>query len=384
MTQVSAVGDVVIVGGGIAGASAAYFLAQAGQRVVLLERETQPGYHSTGRSAAMFTETYGPPLIRALTAASRIFLESPPHGFAEHPLLTPRGVLMVAAAGEEPELARFIREAGGTVALEALSATQARERVPVLQPAAAVAAALEPAAMDIDVHALLWGFVRQFRRAGGELVTDAEVVSIQRDGARWRLADRSGRVFEAGVVVNAAGAWADELARLAGVAPLGLVPKRRTALTVEVDPALGVGGWPMVSTVGEGYYFKPDAGRLLVSPADETPTVPQDVQPEDLDIAIAIDRFTTATAIEVQRPASTWAGLRSFFGDGLPVSGFDPAAPGFYWLAGQGGYGIQTSPAMGRLAAALIADSGVPEDLLARGVSAGALAPGRAGLRRSG
>lgn len=375
--------SVVIIGAGIAGASAAYYLARAGQHVVVLEREEQPGYHSTGRSAALFSETYGPAVVRALSAASRAFLEHPLAGFSEHALVVPRGMLMVAREAEREALAEFVREVragGGSV--EALTTEQMQLKAPPLQPVAAVAGALEPDAMDVDVHALHWGFLRGMKALGGSIVTDCDVCRLQRCGARWRVEDGCGRVFEADVVVNAAGAWADRVAQLAGAVPLGLEARRRTAVTVDVPAGTEVEHWPMVCSISHDYYFKPDAGRLLLSPADETPVEPQDVQPEDLDVAIAVDRFMNATDIEVRRPVSTWAGLRNFFPDGVPVSGFDDAVPGFYWLAGQGGYGIQTSPAMGRLAASLIIGAGVPDDMRAAGISAAALAPGRAGLAR--
>lgn len=370
--------DIIIIGAGIAGASAAYFLALGGANVVLLEREEQPGYHSTGRSAALFSETYGPTVIRRLSMASRAFLAQPPEGFAEHALLAPRGMLMVATEAEAAELAAFaaeIRANGGEIRM--LDADEVVALVPVMRRELLAGGVLEPGAMDIDVHALHWGFIRGFRHAGGTLVNEACVERISRRGARWVVEDARGRGFEADVVVNAAGAWADEIARLAGVAPRGLVPKRRTALMVDLPAGVHGDAWPMVCSITEDYYFKPDAGRLLVSPADETPVPPQDVQPEDLDIAIAIDRFMTATTVEVRRPGSTWAGLRSFFADGDPVSGFAPDAPGFYWLAGQGGYGIQTAPAMGRVAAGLILSGLVPDDVRAFGVDAEALSPGR-------
>lgn len=370
--------DIIIIGAGIAGASAAYFLALGGANVVLLEREEQPGYHSTGRSAALFSETYGPTIIRRLSMASRAFLAQPPEGFAEHALLSPRGMLMVATEAEAAELAAFaaeIRANGGEIRM--LDADEVVAQVPVMRRELLVGGVLEPGAMDIDVHALHWGFIRGFRHAGGTLVNEACVERIGRRGARWVVEDARGRGFEADVVVNAAGAWADEIAQRAGVLPCGLVPKRRTALMVDLPAGVHGDAWPMVCSITEDYYFKPDAGRLLVSPADETPVAPQDVQPEDLDVAIAIDRFMTATTVEVRRPGSTWAGLRSFFADGDPVSGFAPDAPGFYWLAGQGGYGIQTAPAMGRVAAGLILQGQVPDDVGAFGIAAEALSPAR-------
>jgi D-arginine dehydrogenase len=235
---------------------------------------------------------------------------------------------------------------------------------------------LEPESMDLDANAIHQGFLRGLRARGGRVVTDAEVLSLERSGGVWRIRT-PGESFAAPVVVNAAGAWADAVARLAGVAPIGLVPKRRTALTFNPPEGLQIDGWPMVVDASEAFYFKPDAGRILLSPADETPCDPCDAQPDELDVAIAVDRLEQATDLQVRRIHSKWAGLRSFVADRTPVAGFDPAAEGFFWLAGQGGYGIQTSPTMGRIAAALASDAPMPPDLVDRGVTEAALSPGR-------
>jgi D-arginine dehydrogenase len=378
--------ELLIVGGGIAGAAAGYFLAghypAERRRVVLIEREAAPGYHSTGRSAALFTENYGSRPIRALTRGSRPFFEAPPPGFGEHPLLTPRGVLMVSPRGERDRFAAAFAEGRlSAPGLQEIGAAEARRRVPVLDADWLGDAMFEPAAMDIDVHALHQGFLRGITAHGGRIVADAEARAIRRVGGEWRVETPAGS-FAAPVLVNAAGAWADEVARLAGVAPVGLVPKRRTAFTIDPPEGAGAAGgwpadWPMVIDVAESFYFKPEAGRLLVSPADETPVPPCDVQPEEIDIAEAAARLEAATTIRVRRIARKWAGLRSFVADKNPVAGFAPGAEGFFWLAGQGGYGIQTAPSLGRLAAALVAGEGVPADLAALGVEAGALAPER-------
>ncbi|HWD56669.1 MAG TPA: FAD-binding oxidoreductase [Stellaceae bacterium] len=368
--------DLIVVGAGMAGAAAAAHLA-AGRRVVLLERESQPGYHSTGRSAALFTETYGNRAIRVLTGASRAFYEAWADGFTEHPILTPRGALIFAMPGQEQELdAAWTDLSSLDPRVRRLDAAAARALVPVLRPDCVIGAVLEPDAMDIDVHGLHQGYLRLMRRRGGRLVTDAEVRALARRDGAWHVATAAGE-FAAPVVVNAAGAWADVLAGLAGLLPIGLVPKRRTALTVTPPAGLDTAAWPMTLDVSESFYFKPDAGRLLVSPADETPIEPCDVQPEELDIAIAIDRLMRATTLDVARVERKWAGLRSFVADKTTVCGFDPAADGFFWLAGQGGYGIQTAEGMARCAVSLIDGRGLPGDIAAKGIAPETLSPAR-------
>lgn len=373
--------DVLVLGAGMAGASAGYFLARDGARVLLLERETQPGYHATGRSAALFSETYGPPLVRALSTGSRSFLVEPPRGFAEHPLLQPRGLLVLATAGEQEEIDALIAEgrAGGAV-VERLDGADLAARVPILRPDAFAAGALESDAMDLDVAALHQGFLRGLRAAGGEVMKNAEAERIERTGGGWCVTTRRGAVFEAPVLINAAGAWADVVAGQAGIRPVGLVPKRRTAVMVDLPPGTDPGGWPLTGDLAGTFYFKPDAGRLMLSPADETPTAPQDVQPEIEDVATVLERFMEVTTVEVERPGETWAGLRSFVADGEPVAGYAPDGDGFFWLAGQGGYGIQTAPGLGRFAAALVQGREVPEDLVRLGLTASLLAPDRPSL----
>ena len=366
----------VIVGAGIAGASAAYNLASVGP-TLLIERESQPGYHSTGRSAALYTETYGNAVIRALTIASRPFFEVPPNGFAEHPLLTPRGTIFIARADQRETLAEALTEARAIQpAVYGIDRDRTLALCPALKADYVDGAMYEEDARDMDVHAIHQGFLRGFRAAGGKLVCDAEVSKLARDGAGWRIETRAG-VFTADVVVNAAGAWADVLAAMAGAKPIGLVPKRRTAFTIDPPAGADFRKWPAVIDIDEQFYFKPDAGQLLFSPADETPVEPQDIQPEELDIAICVDRCEQAATLGIRRIARKWAGLRSFVADRTPVAGFAPDAPGFFWLAGQGGYGIMTSPAMGRIAAALIQQKAFPEDIARLGVSAADLAPSR-------
>ena len=360
----------------MAGAAAATHLA-AERRVVVLEREAQPGYHSTGRSAALFTETYGNRAIRALTGSSRAFYENWADGFTEHPILAPRGALMFALPGQEAELEAAWEDLSSLdPRVRRLDAADARAIVPVLRADQVIGAILERDAMDIDVHELHQGYLRLLRRHGGRVVTDAEVRALSRTGGVWSVVTTAGD-FAAPVVVNASGAWCDVVAGLAGLPPIGLVPKRRTALTIAPPGALDTSHWPMTLDVAETFYFKPDAGRLLVSPADETPIEPCDVQPDELDVAIAIDRLMQATTIEVTRVERKWAGLRSFVADKTTVCGFDPLAEGFFWLAGQGGYGIQTAEGMARCAVSLIDGNGLPAGITAKGVEAATLSPAR-------
>lgn len=368
--------DVLIIGAGMAGASAAYFLAQQ-KRVILLERESQPGYHSTGRSAALYSETYGNATVRAITTASKAFYQNPPPGFSDYPLVSPRGSLIVGTADDEADLRQVLRNMQALVpTIEWWTQADILQMVPVLRPEAAVFGVYEPEAADMDVHAIHQGFLRGARAAGAKLVCDAGVTQITVEAGQWCVTTAAGQ-FCAPVLVNAAGAWCDELATMAGVKPVGLVPKRRTAFMCDAPAGCDISRWPMVIDVQESYYFKPDAGALLVSPANEDEVSPQDVQPEELDVAIAVDRMENATQLQIRQVRRKWAGLRSFVADKTPVVGFAPDAPGFFWLAGQGGYGIQTAPAMGELAAALVQGLPVPAAIAQWGVRASDLAPGR-------
>ncbi len=368
--------DFLVVGGGIAGASVAYFLAPHG-RVTLLEREAQPGYHSTGRSAALFDESYGSPQVNALTRASRTFFESPPAGFCELPLLSPRGALTVAGPGQEAALQDCWDDVRAKVpAASLLSAAQACAQIPVLRPEAVLGAVLNPAPADMDVHALHQGFLRGIARAGGSVVCHAEVSALVHQQGLWQV-QAGGSSYAAPIVINAAGAWADVIAQLAAVQPIGLQPKRRSALIFAPPEGLDCRHWPMAFGVAEDWYFKPDAGQLLASPANVDPVPPQDVQPEEIDIATAIYAIEQITTLQIRRPGRTWAGLRSFVADGDLVGGFDDAAPGFFWLAGQGGYGVMTSPAMGEACAAIARGQPLPPHLAAFGLTPEMLSPKR-------
>ena len=372
--------DVIVIGAGMAGMSAAAELSSRRAKVAVVERESQPGYHTTGRSAALFSELYGNAVIRGLTRASRDFLFAPPVDFSATPLVAPRGTLYFAAHDEIDELDAFAAGFDPAHRPLRLDAARTRAEVPVLAESYVGGALLEAGSADLDVAALLQGYAAQCRRQGAQILFDSPVIGLERAGAVWQVRTPSARL-RAPVVVNASGAWGDEVARLAGVAPVGLVPKRRTALLIDVPDGVPAQRWPAAIHVRETFYFKPDAGLLLLSPADETPSPPCDAQPDEYDVALAVDRFETACGTKVARLRSRWAGLRSFVADKSPVVGFEPQAPGFFWLVGQGGYGIQTAPAMARAASALVRGDPLPDDLLAQGVAAAALAPDRAGLR---
>ena len=368
--------DFLVVGAGMAGASAAYWLAERG-RVVVLEQEDAAGYHSTGRSAAMYMETYGGPLTRGLTTAGRAFLADPPSGFADSPLLSPQQVLYIGRADQLEALDRLYDENSPRVpSLARLDAAEALGQPVPLREDYVAGGVLEPESLEIDVAALHQGYLRGLRARGGRLLTEARVSALARNADLWHAETPVG-AFAAPVVINAAGAWCDAVAALAGVAPIGLEPKRRTAFIFDGPADGGVDQWPMVHDIDDAFYLKPDAGRLLASPADETPSDPCDAYPEELDIAVGADRIMQAMTLEIRHIRNKWAGLRSFVRDRQPVAGFDVAAEGFFWLAGQGGAGIMTAPALGAITAAVAAGDPVPEEAAARGITAAQLSPGR-------
>jgi D-arginine dehydrogenase len=368
--------DFIIVGGGIAGASAAHFLA-ADARVLMLERESHFGFHSTGRSAALFLQSHGPAVVRGLARASKPFFLDPPDGFADYDLLRPRGMLFIGENGREEELDAIAAESRRFVTtVQRLSARETHAMVPVLRQDRLAGAVFDPEAMDMDVHAIHYGFIRTLRARGGAARENAELISAQRHDGCWDLRTSAGS-FKAAVLINAAGAWCDKVAQIAGVGPIGLVPKRRTAFVFDPPPGIASDRWPVVHDIGETFYFKPEAGKILASPADETPIEPCDVHPDDLDIARAVERIQRMATLPVVHINRKWAGLRSFVADGCPVVGYDPEVEGFFWLAGQGGYGIETSPAMGQLCANLALKRGVPPALADSGVSEDEVSPAR-------
>lgn len=351
--------DVIVIGAGIAGATTAAHLAEH-LRVGLVEMEDSAGYHTTGRSAAIWMLNYGPPDVRAMTGASRGFFENPPEGFSDAPLMQRRAVVHLAPAGEEAMLAQKIAASEGTIT--PLSIAEVLAMAPGLRPDYAVAAAIEPDSFDMDVAALHQGFLKLLRARGGQIGLRHRAGQIWRQGGMWRVATAAGETLGAAVLVNAAGAWGDEVATLAGVAPLGLQPKRRTAIVIDPAP-YDVADWPLLGDVAHSWYARPEARRkLMVSPADETDSPATDAQPDELDVAITADRFAQAFAIDIRRIEHSWAGLRTFTPDRSFALGEDEDHPGFFWAVGQGGYGIQTAPAAGRLLAGLIRGQ-VPHDL---------------------
>lgn len=344
--------DIVVIGAGIAGATTAAALARD-HRVALIEAEEQPGYHTTGRSAARWERHYGPPDVRLLTALSRPFFEMPPSGFSEIPLMRLRPTVVLARNTQRAELAQALADGPGR---RPLAEEELRRILPALRPDYGATALIEDDCFDLDVAAIHQGFLRQFRGRGGVLGLRRRAGRIELRGAAWRVETSAGDLFQAPVVVNAAGAWGDEIAQNAGVRPLGLSPRRRTGVIIDPAP-WDVAEWPMLMDVAESWYTRPEARtKLMVSPADATPMHAHDVQADELDIALAIDRMQQALDIKVHRVERSWAGLRTFTPDGSLAFGWDDAAPGFFWCVGQGGYGIQTSPAAGNLVADLIGD----------------------------
>lgn len=366
--------EAIVIGAGMAGASAAYFLAPHVQ-VLVLEREDHAGYHATGRSAALFSETYGSEQVRALSRATRPFLDKPPTGFASHPILTPRGTVIIGNDAQEVDvhgMYEAMRMHTGDLAL--WHTAQVLAAVPVIRPEAARIGLYEPGAADIDVNELHQGFLRGLKARGGQVRTQVNIRAIERGPGHWYV-DAGEIVYRTSLLLNAAGAWVDQVASMAGVAPLGIEPRRRSAFLFEGPAGVDASRWPFVIDAEESFYFKPDAGLLLGSAANADPVLPHDVQPEELDIALGIHRIEESTTLSIRRPTRTWAGLRSFVADGDLVGGFAKDAPGFFWIAAQGGYGIQTSAAMGEACAHLALARALPAHLADQGLTAQMLAP---------
>ena len=336
--------DIVIVGGGIAGASLGAEVA-ARRRTLIIEGEAQCGYHATGRSAAFWLESYGGPKVALLSRASRAFLDRPPEDFAESGFLHARGAVHVSD-GDWPEVP-------DGVAAKRLSRAELEGLVPGIRPRW-TRALLEPGCADIDVAGLHAAFLRRFRQRGGSIATNSGLVVGKRHGDRWRITLRGGSTVDAAILVDAAGAWADPVAAVCGVEPLGISPKRRTMVQLRVGRS-GLRDLPLVDDSAGTFYFKGEGYRSVwLSPHDEIESQPCDAAPEEIDIATAIDRFEGAVDWPIERVERSWAGLRSFAPDRLPVYGFDGREPDFFWCAGQGGFGIQTSPAAAKLAAAVL------------------------------
>eukprot|EP00823_Brevimastigomonas_motovehiculus_P008241 TRINITY_DN751_c0_g1_i1.p1 TRINITY_DN751_c0_g1~~TRINITY_DN751_c0_g1_i1.p1 ORF type:complete len:403 (-),score=78.32 TRINITY_DN751_c0_g1_i1:302-1510(-) len=381
--------DCVIVGGGIAGGSAGYFLTKAGKRVAIVERENIPGYHSSGRSAALFRThaTAGPATVKLIGAARSFFL-NPPAGFSEQPLLTPRGVILVGRDHQKNSVQKNYDALKPLVPETRLvDEKEALTMCPAFVPGKGLHGVTDPNAMDIDVHSLLQGYLRGFKAHGGKVYVNAECLSLERnkEDTMWTMTTKAG-VFQAPVVINASGAWGDKVAQLAGVRPLGLVPKRRTVIVFEAPApftAQQMARWPFVLDADSQFYFKPDGQNIWACPMDQTPMQPCDVQPDELDIAICVDRMQAATTFVPKRILNKWSGLRSFVSDGHPVCGFDPHVKGFFWLVGQGGFGMQTSPSLGQITACLSMGKPIPQRLRDTGLTEDMLSPKRLAAKNS-
>ncbi|MBF0277649.1 MAG: FAD-binding oxidoreductase [SAR324 cluster bacterium] len=368
--------EIIIVGGGIAGASAAYELA-IDHKVLLLEMEDQAGYHSTGRSAALFTENYGNSIIRKLAKISKSFLESPPDGFSEYPLLSKRGALFIARSDQLDVLnseLQTIQSMGGEV--QKIEGDELLQYIPHLNREYAVAGIYDPHSKDIDVSGLHQGFLKEAKLRGGSILMGSRVLRLRPLADGW-LVETEEEEFSCKILINAAGAWAEEIGVLAGAKKIALSPMKRTAFLFDVPEDWVVQNWPIAIDMEEKFYFKPDSGKLLGSPADETPVLPQDARPDDFDIAMGIERIQAALNFEIRHLSHKWAGLRSFVPDRTPVAGFDPVVKNFFWLAGQGGYGIKTSPALAVCCGALIREGCFPKFIEEFGLSAEMLSPKR-------
>lgn len=339
--------DVLVIGGGIAGIGAGAMIADDAS-VRVLESEDAIGRHATGRSAAIFIRNYGNSVLRALNAASEPVFESP-DGIADSTVLTPRSEMLIASPEEIPDLEAYLEGAEG---MERLTPREAVDLCPILRPEAIAEAAIERDARDIDVDRLFQGYARLLKARGGAVQCDAPVSDIRRVDGVWRV-DTAKGAFEAPILINAAGAWADSVAQMAGIGPVGLTPYRRSAAILPPPDGMDITAWPLIASASEQWYAKPEAGMLMVSPAEEDPVEPHDAWADDMVLAEGLFRFEQAVTMEVTRVVRNWAGLRTFAPDRTPVVGFDPSDDGFFWLAGQGGYGIQTAPALSQLASDL-------------------------------
>ncbi|MEM7633186.1 MAG: FAD-binding oxidoreductase [Pseudomonadota bacterium] len=373
--------DYLIIGAGISGAAAACELRDHGT-IALIEAESSPGYHSTGRSAALYTRNFGGEIVRLINRASHGFFQNPPAGFCNTPLLSPRGLITVAVPGDEGTLAPIVNQSTPDTAIDMLTAAQACDMAPLLRPEFVGAATFEAGVADIEVATLHQAYLRSVKKSGGHLVCSMRIDGISRKGGAWHISACGGTIIGK-ILVNAAGAWADQVAVMSDAAPVGLVAKRRTAIIVDPPERIDLTHLPAMEFADANSYIKPEAGKLMASPGDETPVEPQDVQPEDWDIAVLADWLQRRTFIEVRRIEHSWAGLRTFAADDAPVVGFDPGVEGLFWLAGQGGYGIMMAPALGRTAASLILQGGLPDDLVSLGVIEDDLSPGRFTATRS-
>jgi D-arginine dehydrogenase len=367
--------DFLVIGAGISGAAVAHELARHA-KVLLLEAEDSPGYHATGRSAALFTPHQGTPLVQRINRVGAAFFASPPDGFTDGPLLTRRGGLTIAEPGQEHQLAPLIALSGPGREVSAIGLDEALALAPLLRPERVGAAAYEPGVADIDVAALHQGFLQGFKRRGGTLACGQRIGALSHAGGVWS-AQTSNSTFQARIVINAAGAWADHIAALAGAGPIGLEPRRRTAITVDALAGLDPRAMPTVDFTATNAYFKPDAGRIMASLGDEEPVDAQDIQPDEWEIAVLADWLQRETLLRIRQISHSWAGLRSFVADESPVVAYDDVVPNFFWLAGQGGYGIMMAPTLARAAAALALSEEMPAELTDCGIAAASLSKNR-------
>jgi D-arginine dehydrogenase len=364
--------DFIVIGAGIAGASVAAHLAEHAS-VGLLDMEERAGYHSTGRSAASYEPNYGPPSILALTRASAAFFMSPPVGFCDAPIFSKRGSLVLEPAGQQDAAHQFLSAAVG---LREVGGEEMLRILPILNPHYAKRGFFDDSTGDLDVDLLHGGYLRLLKARGGKVFLNALAKNFVRKADQWHVITPFDR-FTATTIVNAAGAWGDEVAKLADVSAIGLTPKRRSIGVIPVDDHPDVMAWPFMVDCAETWYAKPQSGKLLVSSADVTPVAPHDAYADDMAIAEGVERLMEATTLDVTRLEHSWGGLRTFSKDGAPVVGFDPHADGFFWLVGQGGYGIQSSPAVSRLAATMAMRGAVPDDIMAAGLNMAEILPDR-------
>lgn len=361
--------EVAVIGGGIAGLSAAAFLAPR-TSVVVLEKETTLGYHATGRSAALYTECYGEDPIRRMTLASKSYFVD-----RDEPFGTGRGVMFMAPSGDASAISEFYGTFSPLVPdLETLTSSQVSDLVPVIAAETTAGAVLEPGALDLDVHGILSSYATTVRNHDGLIATRSEGTTIEQSGGRW-IIEAGEHSVTAEILVNAAGPWGDHIALMAGVQPLGLSALKRCAFTF--DPGFPTADWPMVVDIDENWYFKPEGPHLLGSAASEIPEDPSDARHDELDVALGIMRIAGATNLTIRSVKNQWAGLRTFAPDRIPAVGPDPDVPGFFWLVGQGGYGIHTSPAMGAMTASLIVDDRPPDELVSYGITSEMFDPQR-------